>query len=383
MQDYLNLAQFGQYLKNNDIEAIRAEQRKNCVTLKQLQSEPVVILGAADEGVRLLEILDAMGASDVTIVDMNPAKKGQCLLGKYLVQPFSDPIVCNAHVILATHRTLNAYKLCQESKARSVTPFLHLQTLYPDTFEPHFFHKNMLEILKSGVDDITQLADTLVDETSVQVLEACLNYRIFGVPTVFDPIVDWQLYEPRAIDLTPFAEVYVDCGSYDGDSVLLHLSRYTERVKQVFAFEPDPSTFERLVANTSESGKVTCINKGVGDKVSTLYFSANKERASLFTDAGEVAVDITNLDTELADATPTLIKMNIEAFEPLALAGAETLIAKETPALAISAYHQPEHIFSLQQQVEAIAPGVYQFYLRQHDGGLVETVLYALPKIKA
>ncbi|MCF6440352.1 FkbM family methyltransferase [Pseudoalteromonas luteoviolacea] len=367
-------------IEGKDVEQLRDSQRCKHIDLNTLINQPITIVGAADEGVRLLTIFNSLQASDVRIVDMNEEKVGTEVLADKYIKQFCAENIVNRHVILATHRTYRVYIKCKELKAASVSTFMHLQALYPESFEPHFFHKDMLETLVDNISSLKTLKSNLADDVSVGVLASCLDYRLNGDPTVMGDFIDWDLYLPTNIDLSPFAHSYVDCGSFDGDSVAIHLSRYKNTVKQVYAFEPDPNTFDRLKDNMSAYQQVQCINKGVGDKVTKLNFSANNERASLFSESGELSIDITSLDAELENAAPSFIKMNIEAFEPQAIEGARGIINKNTPLLAISAYHQPEHLYSLQFQIESVAPNKYDFYLRQHDGGLVETVLYAVPK---
>lgn len=366
-------------LDGKHCDTLRETLRAQNVTLDELLSQPVTIVGAADEGVRLLSIFESLNAQDVQIVDMNQAKIGQLAHEQHRVQSFCKSNIESRHVILATHRTCKAYNTCKEMHASSVNTFMHLQLLYPQTFEPHFFHENMLETLLNNVSALKALQGKLADDLSLGVLASCLDYRLHGDPSVMEPHIDWELYLPTGIDLSRFASHYVDCGSFDGDSVALHINRYPDIVKGAYAFEPDPATFARLSENMAHFGFVECVNKGVGNSVTKQGFSANKDRASLFSETGELSIDITTLDSELTDFAPSMIKMNIEAFEPFALEGATHTIQRNLPLLAISVYHQPEHIFSLQKQVEDIAPSRYQFYLRQHDGGLVETVLYAVP----
>lgn len=370
------------YLSNESVDSIIEKQKQKSVTIKQLCTEPVIVFGAADEGIRLLEILIQLNAKNIRIIDMDKKKHGTALFNDYIIEPFTSSLIKNSHVILATHRTLKPYELSLESNADSITTFLHLQNLYPEIFKPHFFHENMLTTLSNSASLLSDLRTTLADDTSREVLSACLNYRVYGDPRVFIDIVDWNLYSPRGLDLLPYSRVYVDCGSYDGDSVKIHLQKYPNNIDKIFAFEPDPKTFIRLEANMDQYKMVTCFNLGIGEKVDKLFFNSEKERASLFSPKGDVSIDITSLDTIIFDSIPTFIKMNIEAFEPHAINGAKNIITNHQPALALSVYHQPEHLFSLQLQIEKIAPNKYDYYLRQHDGGLVETVLYAIPKRK-
>ncbi len=380
MPTLTTIDQIGRFLADHNLVTLRAALSAETLTLQQLANEELVVLGAADEGIRLVKCLQQLGNQRISLTDMDPKKVNRQTDCGLRVSPFGPETIANKHVLLATHRTLNAYRSATAEGARAVTSFLHLQNLYPQAFPPHCFHQGMLEDLLNNFSYISQLATKLADDFSRLVLTRCLQYRLLGTPESFTDIVDWELYLPRQLPLQDYAACYVDCGAFDGDSVRLHLQRYADAVKSVYAFEPDPVTFQALCSKSAHEMRIHCINKGVSDQPGQLQFQSNKARASGFADDGDIVVDITSLDAELADVTPSLIKMNIEAFEPQAINGATRLIQQYQPALAISVYHRPEHLYSILQQIIRISGDSYQFYLRQHDGGLVETVLYAIPK---
>lgn len=73
----------------------------------------------------------------------------------------------------------------------------------------------------------------------------------------------------------------------------------------------------------------------------------------------------------------TCIKMNIEGAELDALSGARRGIAEWAPKLAISAYHWPSEPWRVPALVRDLRPD-YRLYLRQHHGGVIETVVYAV-----
>ena len=73
----------------------------------------------------------------------------------------------------------------------------------------------------------------------------------------------------------------------------------------------------------------------------------------------------------------TYIKMNIEGAEIDALRGAAQTIRRWRPKLAVAAYHRPADLWQVPALIREIHPG-YRLYLRQHDGGLIESVVYAL-----
>ena len=69
---------------------------------------------------------------------------------------------------------------------------------------------------------------------------------------------------------------------------------------------------------------------------------------------------------ELAGEHPvTLINMDVEGAERLALQGCRQVITRDRPKMLIAAYHRSEDLFALPQQIAAIRPD-YRFYLRHY-----------------
>ena len=71
--------------------------------------------------------------------------------------------------------------------------------------------------------------------------------------------------------------------------------------------------------------------------------------------------------------------MNIEGAEIDALYGARKTIERWTPKLAVSVYHRASDLWQIPEIVHEFSPD-YELYLRQHDGGVIETVLYAISR---
>jgi hypothetical protein len=49
------------------------------------------------------------------------------------------------------------------------------------------------------------------------------------------------------------------------------------------------------------------------------------------------------------------------------------------PKLAVSVYHRPSDLWRIPQLVRELGAR-YSLFFRQHDGGVIETVLYAIPR---
>jgi hypothetical protein len=72
--------------------------------------------------------------------------------------------------------------------------------------------------------------------------------------------------------------------------------------------------------------------------------------------------------------------MDIEGYEFDALKGAEQLLRKYRPRLAISVYHLASDILNIPLWVSKIyTKNTSKYYLRHHSRTIADTVLYVVP----
>jgi len=121
------------------------------------------------------------------------------------------------------------------------------------------------------------------------------------------------------------------------------------------------------------------INAGLYSRTGSLRFHDDGSRGAIFADDGEIDMAVTTIDDVVGEGRATFIKMNIEGAEIDALDGARRTIRRCLPKLAISAYHRPNDLWRIALLIREISSS-YDLFLRQHDGGVIETVLYALPR---
>lgn len=340
----------------------------------------IAILGAAAEGQRLAGLCQRRGIRIVAIADDDPAKLGTSL--------FEHPIVPTGElakldrttpIVIASHRVLGAAERLSRLGFASVAPFAVLQALDPERFAPHMFYKGLLEDTLQHREHYRWLARELSDDKSRAVLDAVLAFRQTLDPRRLAPVVEPDLYEsPGLIDYGD-DEVYVDAGAFDGDTVRLFMARVHGRFARVYAFEPDPKTFATLKRNFAAEPRVVPINAGLFSRKGTLRFRDDASRGAIFAADGSIDMEVTTLDEVVGSGRVTFIKMNIEGAEIDALNGAQQTIQRWRPKLAISAYHRPSDLWGIPTLVRRLSED-YGLYLRQHDGGVIETVLYALPR---
>lgn len=148
-------------------------------------------------------------------------------------------------------------------------------------------------------------------------------------------------------------DTVVDVGANHGMWTLA-LSRAVGDDGRVYSFEPVPFTFGvlRAVARRGRLGNVTLENRGCSDRAATMEMTVPLQRAGTSDDlqahlserrtngveeAGEsvtVRCEMTTLDAALAGASGvSLLKLDIEGAELLALRGAAQTIERERPAI--------------------------------------------------
>lgn len=173
-------------------------------------------------------------------------------------------------------------------------------------------------------------------------------------------------------------EVFVQAGCYDGGTVEEFLSIGGG---EVYSFEADPKSYKISKSNLMEYENVKLIPLGLWSSETTLCFSVNDGGGSSFVigNANTLSIEVTSLDLFFAHepVVPTFIQLDVEGSELEALKGAENMIRKHKPKLAICVYHKPQDIYEIPQLLHEYNSN-YKFYLQQCSDGLWDTVLYAI-----
>lgn len=342
--------------------------------------QALAIVGAAPEGQRLARICQDRGIEIVAVVDDDQSKR-QSVVAGLPVTPMQTlaTLQKSTPVVIASHRVLGVVQRVRGLGFTTVVPFATLQVLAPDIFRPHMFYEGLLDDLVMHRAEIQALHDRLADDRSRQVLEAVIGFRRTLDAALLQPVLtDHDLYAPEGLFEFSDDEVYVDGGSFDGDTIRTFIDRVCGKFSDVYAFEPDPVTFAKLKANFSGEPRVHPIHAGIYSRGGSLKFRDDASRGAIFANDGEIEMPVTTIDEVLGERRLTYVKMNIEGAEIDALQGGRNTIRKWHPRLALSIYHRASDLWRIPQLVLELDPG-YRLYLRQHDGGIIETVLYALP----
>ena len=170
-------------------------------------------------------------------------------------------------------------------------------------------------------------------------------------------------------------EVFVDVGSFDGDSLTQFLRRVGSGYRHIHAMEPDPLNFDQLKRNFGHLPRSTLHDCGLWSHAARMGFEPNGLGGHLDTRPGAVTVRVEALDD--MDLGPvSFLKMDIEGAEVPALHGAHQTILRDKPKLAIAAYHKADDLPCIMNAVRSIRED-YRFTLRHHSPFFRDTVLMA------
>lgn len=224
---------------------------------------------------------------------------------------------------------------------------------------------------------LSWLREELCDEISKQHLDAFIHQKFtfeYGKPVSSNP----RYFDS---DILHFSEneVYVDCGAYDGDTILgfvealkhLGISSY----KKIYAFECDPDTLPKLKANTAALSNIDIIPKGLYTKTGTIRFSNTGSQLSIV-DEGNIEIEVITLDEFIKDGSITFLKANMEGSSKCIMGG-DNVIKRCRPKLAFNCFLIEEHLITIPQYIKSLIPD-YKLYFRNYSQFGGGGVLYAV-----
>lgn len=233
--------------------------------------------------------------------------------------------------------------------------------------------ENCIIISMSNREDIEMVRKQLIDA---------------GIPQdkIVEMISDWRNNSSQYFDF--FAprlnEVFVDCGCYDG-ATAYRFAAWCGKTgyEKIYSFEPDLKSYEKCKKLLEGLHDCVLYPYGVSDSHKNVYFqtSGNEDARIVSNEGGGAEANIGKieaiaLDDIIGDNRVTYIKMDIEGAEYDALVGAEKIIRTQKPRLAISIYHNSEHIVSIPKLLLSYRPD-YRFWIRHYSLMPNETILYA------
>lgn len=325
--------------------------------------------------------LDAENIKVDFFCDNNPAKWGEVVQGIKCISPeeclaYGDDVL----ILIASkyHRDI-----ALQLKSKGILHFYEIHTVslyYLEAVTSFLKNPGRMQDLKNNVIKLMKICS---DDESKRIC-----YGIIQNWFANDPLLcDWDyLYKEKPYfpaDILKFSdkESFVDCGAFDGDTVIEFLKQVNGSFHKINAYELDSGNYAKLsrtieIFNSSIRSKVQLHNIGLWDKQEKLQYTPLGTESSSISREGIVSIEVDAMDTLLKNEDISFIKMDIEGAEIKALMGAQKIIRRFRPKLAICIYHNLEHLWEIPLLIKNMVPE-YNIYIRHHTKQQYDTVCYA------
>ena len=191
------------------------------------------------------------------------------------------------------------------------------------------------------------------------------------------------LRPPARVAAAP-GDVVVDAGGCWGDTALYFASRVGPAGK-VYTFEFDPENLEvmraNLELNPELASRIEVVERPLWGHSGEMlgFIGGGRMTRVVAPEEADRLVETITLDDFVEQAglaRVDFVKMDVEGAESSVLSGARSTLARDTPKLAIAAYHEHDDLVRLPAAIASVVPG-YRFYLDTFSPLEEETVLFA------
>lgn len=217
----------------------------------------------------------------------------------------------------------------------------------------------------------------LADDISREVFERIINFKITFDIKFMDSFTNRhnEQYFEKSIIPANEKHVFVDGGGYVGDTTLEFIKEFPV-YKKIYFFEPDKNNMNTAHDNLKNFNNIELFNIGLSNKLDTLHFVEDGLSSAINID-GDSVIKVNSLDNIIKDEV-TFIKLDIEGAEQDAIEGAEGIIRKYHPVLAVCIYHKAQDWHQIPLKILSISRE-YKVYIRHYLEGISETVMYFVP----
>lgn len=281
------------------------------------------------------------------------------------------------------------YDLLEDEKEKS----LYVKTIYTKLVG----HTNISEEEKQKYLLSREEFDKVLENDSIRKLKSVTRklkfynlqkfgyaLKLYGARALLDKIVVHNQYSHSKCHIEK-DDYVMDGGACWGDTALIFAQKTGEKGK-VFTFEFFEDNLnilkENFSLNKNTSKKVVLIEKPLYNKSNmVLYLNHACADITTLTEKNNnlqqyetIAIDdfVSENKIEKID----FIKLDVEGNEIAALKGAERILKKYKPKLAIAAYHKYDDYYEIPKFINELSLG-YKFYFASYTPAGTDTVIYA------
>lgn len=135
-------------------------------------------------------------------------------------------------------------------------------------------------------------------------------------------------------------DVVLDCGAAEG----LFAWYAAIRSAKVFAFEPDEGFVRAMGLTFYDLTNVTVVHCALGHHAGTASLSRDEIFSRIKPQGHGVEIPVRTLDEAMGSQAVTFIKADVEGYEFRVLLGAESVIRRHRPRIALTMYHPQNNV---------------------------------------
>jgi FkbM family methyltransferase len=287
----------------------------------------------------------------------------------------------NALILIAAGgRPLSVKKQLDELGLQNLDYFSFLKYSGLQSLTPVVFNEQFADDFREHEADYEWIHGLLADEMSRTIFRKLVSFRL---NYDLDDLQGFRVREPEQyfedfLQLAPAGETFIDVGGFNGYNSLEFIKRCPE-YSAIHLFEPEPENYLKCMDALQGRPNVYCHPHGLSDKKETLRLEPQGS-GSKISATGSIRIEVDRLDDVLQDRfKPTLIKMDIEGAEMLAIEGAKHTIATYHPRLALCVYHNVGDFWRIPRKILSLRSD-YRIYLRHYTESIYETVMFFIPQ---
>lgn len=366
--------------KSQFVEEIMNEEMNNCrneiLELLKLKDN-IILFGAGASGKIIFDFFEKNGITPIFFCDNNLSKVGKKINNVNII---SSEQLANIGIEVFIVISCDAYQKVEDQLCKM--GFHTDQIIF---FDPRWV-KGVLEekdFIINNIDKFEEVYNLLGDKKSKHVFINLLKYKISYKLQYIKEIAEKGMYFDKGLVKLKESAIFLDVGSYIGDTVLEYVKFVNYKYMKIVCFEPNEDNVRQLkeTIDTNNLKDIDIYSIGVSDRRQTLNFDKESDIGSRISEEGKCKIEVDTIDNICYNKYPHIdyIKMDIEGSEYYALLGAKNVIYRDRPILAICVYHKKDDFYKLPLLIKQLYNG-YELYFRQYELSPEETVCYAVPR---
>ncbi len=353
-------------------------------------TKPLALYGAGELGRMANEYFSKLGISINYVVDVHADthKNNQFWQGVSIVFPEEVSDYQRKHDLLAICIVTTPYVSLAELLSRQgwkhIVPFYDIAEAYRDRhpLSNGWFANSLTQ---ADFENISVILKRWVDDVSRAHYLQFIAWRLFREEWLFsDALVSTKdrFFIPEIVECLTEQEFFADVGAHHGNVSLRFLKETGNRLKYLWAIEPDPQSlkqlravFSKLDAETQQ--KIQIIPAAVGCTKRLQRFYTGLGYASQFSELGQDLVKVETIDQ--LGILPTFLKLHLEGAELDALMGAKETIHRCRPVIVLTTYHNQDGLWKIPKWLMENLDN-YHFSMRLHSWCGTGSVIYCIPE---